>query len=298
MWTPYCPLYTDTTAFQDDLSVVFMVLCQVDFAGPLMNHENQQACCLFVQPQSLVASTKFSNQTSKSSSVDSPLNLSILLQSSLKPRGCTALLRTFEICDSSSLLELLDSSLSPHDLKCLLPRFGNLSVTYAQLFMTCYFYSKHWACASTYSVHLTLSVLGWSQCAAAVELLVQHRAHTCWPAAVCLIMHTLFLIYSCAYLTNLPFCTKHSNMKLPYCDTSSVLDTDCRPAYLEPLHMSHAPMFHTCHTAWPSDLALLPFRISHRHPQVLQLYLQVVIPERNYLKSIANTMLTYGTAHC
>ena len=129
------------------------------------------------------------------------------------------------------------------------------------------------------------------------RLLVQCCTHVCWPAAVRLIMRTLFLIYSRAYLMNLSFCMKHSNIKLPYCDTLSVLDTDCRPVYLEPLH-PRASTFHTCHTAWPFVLALLPFLISHRRPQVLRLSvsfwastflksylgrdLQVVIPERDY----------------
>ena len=103
--------------------LVLKVPGHVDLAGPLINQENQGARYVSGHPQSFVASTKSSSQTSKLSSPDAPLNLSIRLRSSLNPSDCTVLLRRLKVCESSSPLRLSDPlycSLTLHSLgQCL-----------------------------------------------------------------------------------------------------------------------------------------------------------------------------------
>lgn len=71
---PYCPWFY---SFHEAFLSLFSILCHVVLAGPVINNENHCACCLSFQLQSLDASLKSSNHSSKSQPPVRPLNLRI-----------------------------------------------------------------------------------------------------------------------------------------------------------------------------------------------------------------------------
>ena len=71
---------------QEVLSSGLTVRCHVTFAEPTKNHENYLAFSTSVHIQSLVASVKYTNQTSKLFSSFLPENISIRLSNSLNAR--------------------------------------------------------------------------------------------------------------------------------------------------------------------------------------------------------------------